>query len=344
MKKHIRLALATLLLAAMMFAAWQIPASAEAKDVKDLTIGIIYLTSEHPYYQAHAEHTRNYATELGFNLREIDGKLDQANMATQMENLIAQKVDGIVYCLLEATPASVDINAAQDAGIPVVTFAIKHDDATASCPFVGLDEFDAGRLGGIKAGELYLEKFPSQQANVTVIEAPGVQATINRSDGFFAGFSSVVTDANLVIRLDGNGQKEKAMNVTEDVLQSHPEINVFFGSNGDQGLGALAALEAQGRGTLDTELVVSHDGSEPEVLKIIDPTSALKIANANRPKACAQACIDTLLEIINGERDMKDTSDILVETAVITGEDINACQEFIRVEYCSTTQLPGATN
>ena len=341
MKKHVQL-LASILIAVTALVACG--SAAPTAEGSELTIGIIYLTSEHPYYQAHAAHTRDYAAELGINLREIDGRMDQANMATQMENLIAQRVDGIIYCLLESTPASVDINAAQEAGIPVVTFAIKHDPATASAPFVGLDEFEAGKLGGVKAGELFNEKFPGVKANVAVIEVPGQAATENRSNGFFAGFSSVVSDAELVIRLNGGGLKDRAMSVTEDVLQSHPNLNVFFGSNGDQGLGALAALEAQGRGTIATELVVSHDGSEPEVLKIVDPNSALKIANANRPKACARQCIDTLLEIINGERDMKDTSDIMVPTAVVTGEDVNAAQEFIRDEYVSTTRLPGATN
>ena len=344
MKKRVHLLTAVLIaVMALVLCGSPVPAQAAAGN-KELTIGIIYLTSEHPYYQAHAAHTRNYAAQLGLNLREIDGRLDQANMATQMENLIAQKVDGIIYCLLEPTPSSVDINAAQEAGIPVVTFAIKHHPAAASCPFVGLDEFEAGKRGGVKAGELFKEKFPGEQAHVVVIEMPGQAASENRSDGFFAGFRSVVADANLVARLHGGGVKDKSMSVTEDILQSNPKLNVFFGANGDQGLGALAALEAQGRGTIETELVISHDGSEPEVLKIVDPKSALKIANANRPKELAYQCIDTLLEIINGTRDMKDTSDIVVDTAVITGEDVNACQEFIRDEYVSTIRLPGATN
>ncbi len=62
-------------------------------------------------------------------------------------------------------------------------------------------------------------------------------------------------------------KKDKAMAVVEDAIQANPDLNVFFGANGDQGLGALAALEAQGRGTIETEIVISHDGSEPELLK-----------------------------------------------------------------------------
>lgn len=310
-----------------------------AAPAKKLKIGVIYLTAEHPYYQAHAKHTEAYAKEKGIDLVELDGKLDQANMATQMENLIAQKVDGIIYALLDPKAAAADINAAQAAGIPVITFAIKHDPTLASAPFVGLDEKAAGAKGGEEAGKFFLANFQGKKAKIAVIEMPGQEASENRSNGFVEGFKKIVPDAELVIRLNGGGVKDKAMAVTEDTVQAKPEINVWFGANGDQGLGALAALEAQGRGTVKTDLVVSHDGSEPELLKIADPNSALKIANANRPKELAQATIDTLLEVINGKRDMKNTDDILVPTAVVTGADLEAAQKFLKEEYLSDTVL-----
>lgn len=135
------------------------------------------------------------------------------------------------------------------------------------------------------------------------------------------------------------------MAVVEDAIQANPDLNVFFGANGDQGLGALAALEAQGRGTIETEIVISHDGSEPELLKkIADSNSALKkIANANLPKKnLAEATIDTILEIINGKkRDMKkNTDDIFVPSAVIVGDDIAAAQKkFLKEQYNSDTEL-----
>lgn len=311
----------------------------DSKDEEPLKIGVIYLTAEHPYYQAHAMHTQNYTSKLGVDLIELDGKLDQANMASQMENLVAQKVDGIIYCLLEGAAGSADINMAQEAGIPVITFAIKHDASTADAPFVGIDEKMAGALGGKEAAEKFKVLFPNEKAKIAVVEVPGVSASTDRSDGFIEGFQSILSDAEVVIRLNGEGKKDKSMAVTEDAIQANPDLNVFFGANGDQGLGALAALEAQGRGTIETELVVSHDGSEPELLKIADPQSALKLANANLPKDLAESTVDVILEIIEGNRDMKDTSDIFVPSSVLTGDDLETAQEFLKVQYSSEVEL-----
>lgn len=306
---------------------------------KKVKIGVIYLTAEHPYYQAHAMHTQDYAKEKGIELIELDGKVDQANMANQMENLVARNVDGIIYCLLEGTAGSADINMAQAAGIPVITFALKHDPSTADAPFVGIDEKSAGALGGVEAANKFLKLYPGKKAKIAVVEITGVLGSTIRSDGFIDGFKSVIKDAEVVARLNGEGKKDKAMAVVEDVIQSNPDINVFFGANGDQGLGALAALEAQGRGTIETEIVISHDGSEPELLKIADPNSALKIANANLPKKLAYTTIDVIMEIINGERDMKSTDDIFVASDVLTGDDIEKAQKFLKEQYSSDTKL-----
>ncbi len=181
--------------------------ASEGKSEKPLKIGVIYLTAEHPYYQAHAMHTQNYTAEKGIKLIELDGKLDQANMANQMENLVSQKVDGIIYCLLEGAAGSADINMAQEAGIPVITFAIKHDPETADATFVGIDEKSAGALGGAEAAKKFLTQFPDKKAKLAIIELTGVSASTDRSDGFIEGFQSVIADAEVVVRLNGEGKK-----------------------------------------------------------------------------------------------------------------------------------------
>lgn len=314
-------------------------AATQAEPAKKLKIGIIYLTAEHPYYQAHAKQTQEYAKEKGFDLVELDGKLDQANMASQMENLIAQKVDGIIYCLLEAKAASADINVAQQAGVPVVTFAIKHDPESAKAPFVGIPEAVGGAKGGEEAAKLFQKNFPGKAPELFLVDMVGVKPVNDRIDGFVSGFKKLYPDVKIAGRVDGKGTKDAAMTQTEDFLQKNSTANVFYGGNGDMSLGALAALEARGRGTPKTEIVVSHDGSEPEVLKLADPNSALKLCVTNKPKELARAAVDTLLEIIDKKREMTSTDDVMVDAALLTADNLDEVQVFIKDEYFSKLEL-----
>jgi ribose transport system substrate-binding protein len=316
---------------------------AENKDDGKLTIGFVYNSLEHPFYQAFQKATQKWCQEYGLELIDMDGKGDPATMSTQIENLVARKVDGIVYCLVDAQSAVADIKYAQDNGVPIISYAIKHG-AGAHVPFVGLDEYAAGQQIGEAAAKKFQQVFPGTQAKMVIIREPRLQATEDRANGFIDAFKKVLPDAVVVGEGDGNALREKSMAAMEDLIQSHPEANAGYGINADSALGALAALEGADRGGIDTFLLASHDGSEPEILKLIDPKSSLKIAIANLPQVLSKGCVDTILEVINGTRSGTEDSDVFVPATILDPAvmSIAELQRFLTEEYGSNTDLQAA--
>jgi ribose transport system substrate-binding protein len=318
-------------------AATEVPTAASS--LKGKKIGYVYLTLAHPYYQAHSKQVQEYAKELGFTLVERDGKFDAAVQASAMEDLIAQKVDGIVFALADAAASVPSIEEAQKAGIPVVTFAIKHG-ADAHAPFVGIPEGVAPEAAGKEAAKRFHEKFGADaQANVATVECPATQAVVDRADGFIKGFTEADPKAKVVARVDGKCVRDEALAATEDLLQKNPEVNVMYGGNGDSALGALAALQGAGRGTVDDVFLVSHDGSEPELIELVNPKSGLKLAVANRPKELARQTIDTLFEVLAGKVAMDKDLDVPVAAEVLTPDNLDKLQQFLAAEYFGTTDL-----
>lgn len=313
------------------------PAAAEA--LRGKTIGVIYLIESHPYYQAHKAWSEDLAQRCGITLNQVDGKADSAVMTTAMEQFIAQQVDGIIFALLDPAAADPVINDALAANIPVVTFAIKHG-ANAHVPFVGIPEGVATEAAGREAAERFHAAFGADTpAKMIMVDCPAVAPVVERTDGFLAGFTAVDPNAELLARIDGNCVRADAVTAMEDAIQAHPDVNVVYGGNGDNSLGALAALEGAGLGTSDKVFLTSHDGSEPEVLELVDPTSALKLSVANRPKELSQATFETLGEVLAGTRPRDQDGDVLVEAAVLNPDDLEALQEFIAYEYRSTTDI-----
>jgi ribose transport system substrate-binding protein len=317
------------------------PAAAEAPmiDTEGMTLGVIYLTLEHPYYQAHSAHTQRYAEELGLTLVEIDGQADAAVMASAMEDLIAQGVDGIIFCLIDPAAAVPSIEEAQAAGIPVVTFAIRHGEG-AHAPFVGIPESVATEVAGRAAAKRFHETFGADaQAKVATVECPAVQAVVDRADGFIKGFTEEDPNAEVVARVDGACMRDTSLAASEDLLLAHPEVNVIYGGNGDASLGALAALQGAGRGTVDDVLLVSHDGSEPELIELVNPESGLKLSVANLPRELAQATIDTMIEVWEGKRPVAEDTDVPIAAEVLTPDDVEYLNQFLAEEYLSDTDL-----
>ena len=192
----------------------------------------------------------------------------------------------------------------------------------------------------VEAAKRFHEKFGAdKQANVATVECPATQAVVERADGFIKGFTEADPKAKVVARVDGKCVRDEALAATEDLLQKNPEVNVIYGGNGDSALGALAALQGAGRGTVDDVFLVSHDGSEPELIELVNPKSGLKLAVANRPKELARQTIDTLFEVLAGKVAMDKDLDVPVAAEVLTPDNLDKLQQFLAAEYFGTTDL-----
>ena len=64
-----------------------------------------------------------------------------------------------------------------------------------------------------------------------------------------------------------------------------------------------------------------------------------KLSVANRPRELARGTIDTLLETIQGERAMDEDSEVRIPAQVLTPDDIDALNAFLKEQYFSTVDL-----
>ena len=320
-------------------------AETTAAPAKKLTIGRVMFEYGHPYQQADMKHFKDYADKLGVDTIILDGKSNPETISNNVDDLKAKKVDGIIYQPVDPGSSDTISKASIEAGFPTITFFQR--PGTFVAPHVRIDEAKTSYEMGALAAKYMAEFFPGKPIKLGLIDISTVEyVVINRSDTFIAGLLSVAPDAEVVSRLDGGGIRDQSYAAGQDMLQSHPEINLVYGTNADCCLGALAAFEAGGRGkAVDgkpvTEMFISIDGSEGEALKMIDPSSALKITMALQPLYNSHVLMDTILKVVKG--DIKITEDIIIDTPDIILDayamSIDDIQKFITVDYLSKVDL-----
>jgi len=310
-----------------------------------LTIGRVMMEYGHPYQQADMTHFAAYGDEIGVETIVLDGKSSPDVISNAVDDLISRGVDGIIFQPVDEGSSNNVLQACLDAGIPAITFFQRPN--TVKAPHVRINEtqtsFEMGALAAQKMGEF----FPGEPIKIGCVEMATIEyVVVNRTDAFIEGVQSVAPEAEVLARLDGAGLRDQAFEAGQDLLQSHPEVNLVFGSNADDCLGALAAFELAGRGkAVDTvpvtEMFISIDGSEGEALKMIDPTSALKITMALTPLPNAKVLMDTILSIVNGEMGMTDDVIVDVPDLILNYYDmgIEELQDFITGQYLSEVDL-----
>jgi ribose transport system substrate-binding protein len=131
---------------------------------------------------------------------------------TALQNAIAAKPSGILISVADAASVTPVINAAIDAGIPVITM---DSDAPHSHRlfFIGTNNVEAGHLGGQRV----VDKLPGGKGNVVFFTMPGQPNLDER----FKGYQDIFSDhpgIRTVEVVDIKGQPTAAFDKTQQYL------------------------------------------------------------------------------------------------------------------------------
>lgn len=296
MKKVLGLVLIACLAAAMGFA-----------QATNVTVGHVVYDLKHQFHQAIAKEIVDYGKKLyGAKVIVLDGKADSGEILKAVENLIAQKVKAISIHSPDQAMTLAAIKMARAKGIPVVTTLVWPAEKIA--PHVQPLETPSSFVMGQRAAQKWLEANPDQPCRVAILDFgkfPPVE--VLRTTPFWEGVKAVDPNAELVTQLNGQGDTTKSMEITLDILQANPEVNIIFGANDEMALGALAACEQIGRGKMNngvplTEVIAGLDGNVSAMLKIFDPNCSFKLTHG-AVRDVARAEMDTMIGMVTGKID-----------------------------------------
>ena len=272
-------------------------AEAAGSSAEGAKFGAIVLTKQGEFYLAYERAMKVVAEEAGADLTLLDSDTKVEKQQENMESLLTTGTDAIALSPVDAASAVPLLKQADAQGAKVVTVTVPTDDA----PVVVEDALAAGKQGGVAAAEYFKKEFPDTPIRIAIVGFPQLQQTVDRAKGFVDGVKSVDSEAKVVVEQDGGAVLDKATSAAENMMQAHPEANMWFGINDDSALGALNALKGAGRGTVDDkELVVGFDGSAKAIQELLDPKSALKVDVGNEPRSYAELAFDAMVKLNDG--------------------------------------------
>lgn len=261
------------------------------------TIGVSLLTKQHVFYKDLEEGMREAAQKRGVNLVIESAEFDNATQTTQVENFITMKVDAIIVCPTDSEGIVQAIKTANSAGIPVFTADIAAKGGEVVC-HVASDNVQGGRLAG-----QYLAKLLNGKGNVVIIDHPVVTSVQERVKGFLEEVKKY-PQMKIVARQSGEGQKAKAMEVMENLLQAYPNINGVFAINDDSALGALSAIKGSKVPNKEKIVIVGYDAT-PEACKAILSDTNLKADVIQFPKKIGEKVVNVAVDYLEAKREGK---------------------------------------
>ncbi|MBB3610363.1 substrate-binding domain-containing protein [Rhizobium sp. BK602] len=233
-------------------------------------------------------------------LTVFDGRYDALVQQEQFNTMITQKFDAIIFVPIDIEAGATAVQAATDAGIPVVGSNTRVNSDLLSA-YVGSDD----TISGYMEAKTVLDKIGCK-GNVVILEGPiGQSAQISRLEGNKKALAEC-PDVKIIEDQTANWSRAEAQTLMENWLTSHPgQINGVIGQNDEMALGAIEAIKAAKLNVKDFA-IAGIDGITDALHAVKDGTMTSILQDA---RAQAQGAMD--LAIFNAKKgSYKPESDI----------------------------------
>lgn len=213
----------------------------------------------------------------------FDGRYDALVQQEQFETMITQQFDGIIFVPIDIEAGAAAVQAAHEAGIPVIGSNTRvNSDLLTS--YVGSDDVQSGYM----EAKFVLDKIGCK-GNVVIIEGPiGQSAQISRLEGNKKALAEC-PDVKVLEQQTANWSRAEAQTLMENWLTAHPnQINGVIGQNDEMALGAIEAIKAGGLKVKDFT-IAGIDGITDALLSVKKGDMASILQDA---RAQAQGALD----------------------------------------------------
>jgi ribose transport system substrate-binding protein len=278
------------------------------QEAGDVTIGLAISTLQNPFFVSLRDGAQDAADEAGASLSISDAQDDAQQQADDIQDFITQGVDVLVINPVDSQAIVPSIEAANDAGIPVITV-----DRGAEGGEVLSHIASDNVLGGQLAGEYLFEQIGGDGQVAQLEGVPGASATNDRGEGFQNALDE--TDGvELASSQTANFNREEGYSVGQNLFQANPDLEGLFAQNDEMALGALEAAEEAGRDLV----VVGFDATDDAVAAVRDGRLAATVAQ--QPAEMGRMGIEAAIAAATGE-DVD--AEQPVEVTVVTAENVD---------------------
>jgi ribose transport system substrate-binding protein len=236
------------------------------------------------------------------------GETDITGQINLVQNQINAGVDGIVLAATDAKSLLKPVQDAMSKNIPVVTI-----DSGLSEP-ISLSYIATNNVEGGRQAADALAKAIGEKGKVgLLIFLKGARSSDEREQGFIEGLRKY-PNIQLVSTLDIQSDPQKALEMTLNMLNAHPDLVGIFAANEPGGVGAANALRQ--RKLTDKVKLVAFDASEDQIkslnegviqaLVVQDPfkmgyLGVKTVMKAIRKETLSEKFIDSGVVVVNKE-------------------------------------------
>ena len=295
------------------FAAVLLLASIPAAQADGEKIAMFTKNQINPYFQSMRLGADAGAKEMNASvIHYVPNKPDNiAEQLAEVEDVVTKKPNAVVFIPVDSKALVVGMEKLTGAGIPVVNLLDRTKGSAST--FVGVSDIDLG----IDTARVLFKKL-NGKGNVIFLEGvKGALSTQERLTGFKKALEEF-PGIKLLASQTANAQRLMALQVMENLLQAHPQVDGVLAATDSMAMGAIEALDGANR----KALVAAVNGTK----EAVDAIKAGKLLATGDSSPFMQGCV-AAMAAVRAARKLPLPKEIIFPIKIITAADVKAVEE-----------------
>ena len=286
---------------------------AKQAEAAKIRLGMVNFSLCCPYFIGMSKAVEQEAAVYpNIELLITDANGDAEKLTSDVEDVLARKVTGIILsgAWLEAAPAALE--AIKKAGVPVVMVdrLLKGGEYTS---WVGPDNYAIG----VQDGQYIVNRLGGKGLLVALRGGPADNSIgLDRTNGML----SVMKQSSIQVEMApdfGGWSSDGGFKLMENMLARFKKIDVVFSENDSMGLGAQKAIADAGRSR--EMFIVGVDGEKAALENIMRPGSNYAATGLNTSDQIGRAAFHRMMAVLAGANTPQKTA---LPSPIITKDNV----------------------
>lgn len=266
---------------------------------KKLEIGSVIMNTSGEWFAEVIQGMEAAAKDLDVSISIVSSDNEVSKESDNVATFVAQQVDALCISPLSTDASVAAVESVKEAGIPVVNWNTTVNTETDG--FVGVSNNELGGMTGEYVAEYIAENFPDG-CKMAMITNSSYEVGVERCGGFEEAVKDV-KGLEIVASQDAESQEE-GLDITEQLLTAHPDIDVIWAWNQTSLLGCVAALQNAG----NKDIVIMGTDMSVELAKdMLSEDVKLQAITTQMPYDIGYTAVENAVKAAKGESIEKET-------------------------------------
>ena len=265
--------------------------SAHAAEVKKIGLAVANLQAN--FFNQIKQSVEDEAKKRGIQVVTVDAKGDGPTQVNQIQDLLTQNIDALIYIPAGAAAASVPVKLAKNAGVPVVNVDRNAEGAPGDT-FLATDS-----VSSAKAVCDYILKAAGGKGKMVIIHGQkGTTPEVDRSKGCAEALKAY-PDVKIVAEQYSNiWAQDEGFQIMQNMLQANPDVSIVFAQADALALGAAQAIKV---GNPSQKIVVGGFDGDTAALEALGK-GVFDVTATQQTQKMGRDAVANAIKLASGEK------------------------------------------